>query len=177
MHKKAPRGVKKLFLVSFFLFSCISSFSQTQNQKSEFWNKVRFGGGIGLNFVNGGFNGSIAPSAIYQFNNKIALGTSLNFNYSKFNNSKLLAYGGSVLSLYNPIQFLQASVELEQLRINRSFDTSLMQLEDNYWSPALFLGLGYTSNNFTVGVRYDVLYNDQKSIYANAWLPFVRVFF
>ncbi|WP_317197703.1 hypothetical protein [Neotamlana sargassicola] len=35
----------------------------------------------------------------------------------------------------------------------------------------------YRSNNVTLGVRYDMLYNNSKSIYANAWMPFIRVYF
>ena len=164
-----------LFLVCNLCFS--QNRNAPRNSKSPFWSQVRFGGGLGLGFTNGGFNAAVSPSAIYQFNNQFAAGLSLNFNYAKFNDDKLVAYGGSVLSLYNPIQFLQLSAEFEQLRINRSFDDGVIRLENNYWSPALFLGLGYTDRNFTVGVRYDVLYDDNKSIYANAWMPFVRVYF
>ena len=68
--------------------------------------------------------------------------------------------------------------ELEQLRVNRSFEVvGAPNLEDNYWSPALFLGVGYSNRNVTVGIRYDVLYDDEKSIYADPWMPFVRVYF
>lgn len=164
------------FGVLFMLFGVIC-FAQNPYNKSEFWNKVHFGGGIGLGFTNGGFNGSISPSAIYQFNEQFATGISLNLNYAKFNENKLFAYGGSILSLYNPIPFLQLSGEFEQLRINKSLGYTGLDIEQNYWSPALFLGIGYTSQNVTFGVRYDVLYNDTKSIYANAWMPFVRVYF
>jgi len=153
------------------------SFGQLGSQKSDFWRQVRFGGGIGLGFTNGGFNAALAPSAIYNFNDKLAAGVSLNFNYAKFNDNKLLAYGGSILSLYNPIPQIQLSAELEQLRINRTFPGFPDDITDNYWSPALFLGLGYTTNNITVGLRYDVLYDDERSIYASALLPFIRVFF
>jgi len=157
-------------------------FGQNQNgirkARSPFWSQVRFGGGIGLGFTNRGFNGSISPSAIYQVNDQFATGLSLNFNYAKFDDDKLLAYGGSVLTLFNPIPFLQLSGEFEQLRINRTYSLiGGQQVENNYWSPALFLGLGYTNNFMTVGVRYDVLYDAGKSVYANAWMPFVRVYF
>ncbi|MGI9551315.1 MAG: alpha-ketoglutarate decarboxylase [Aurantibacter sp.] len=161
----------------FLLFAGARSYGQGPRAKSPFWSQVRYGGGIGLGWTNGGFNGSISPSAIYQVNDQFAAGLSLNFNYAKFNDDKLLAYGGSVLTLFNPVQFLQLSAEFEQLRINRRIRLPTTTLEDNYWSPALFLGLGYTNNFMTIGVRYDVLYDDNKSIYANAWMPFVRVYF
>ncbi len=151
--------------------------AQNLNAKGDFWSHVRFGGGLGLGFTNGGFNGSISPSAIYQATDNFAVGTSLSFNYAKFNDNKLLAYGGSVLTLFNPIQFIQLSAEFEELRINKTIAAIPNDIKDDYWSPGLFLGLGYTDRNFTVGIRYDVLYDDQKSIYANAWMPFVRVYF
>jgi len=151
---------------------------QNHQTKSNFWNNVHYGGGLGLGFTNGGFNGSVSPSAIYQVNEQFATGVSLNFNYAKFNDDKLLAYGGSVITLFNPVPLLQLSGELEQLRINRTISNlGLADIEDNYWSPALFLGLGYSNQNVTFGIRYDVLYDDDKSIYANAWMPFVRVYF
>lgn len=176
MIKKCTLCHKSAFTV-LFLFLFTTCWGQNPLQGNDFWSKVRFGGGIGLGFTNGGFNGSISPSAIYQVNDQFAAGASLNLNYAKYNDSKLIAYGGSILSLYNPVQFLQFSAELEQLRINRTLALEGADLENNYWSPALFLGIGYTDRNFTLGIRYDILYDNTKSIYANAWMPFVRVYF
>ncbi|WP_282055293.1 alpha-ketoglutarate decarboxylase [Maribacter luteus] len=165
----------KHYIFTLLLLIGISCFGQ--GSSNNFWDNVRFGGGIGIGFTNGSFNGSISPSAIYQVNEQFAAGTSLNFNYAKFNDDKLFAYGGSILTLYNPIPNIQLSAELEQLRINRTYALDGGNREDNYWSPALFLGLGYSNQNVTFGLRYDVLYDDDKSIYANALMPFVRVYF
>lgn len=149
----------------------------SQQISNDFWDNVRFGGGIGLGFSNGYFNGSISPSAIYLVNEQFATGVGLNFNYAKFDDDKLLAYGGSLLTLYNPLPYIQLSGEFEQLRINRTYALQGGNLEDNYWSPALFVGIGYSNGNMTFGLRYDVLYDDNKSIYANALMPFVRIYF
>lgn len=168
---------KRIFLSLFLLMAISICSAQNPSAKSNFWNHVRFGGGIGLGFNNGGFNTSISPSAIYQFNDQLAAGMALSFNYAKYREARRSAYGGSILSLYNPISFLQISAEFEQLRINNSFENVLVRIEENYWSPALFLGVGYTQQNFTLGMRYDVLYDGDKSIYASAWMPFVRLYF
>ncbi len=168
---------KRIFL-SLFLISTLSICSaQNPTLKNDFWNHVRFGGGISLGLNNGGFNTSVSPSAIYQFNDQFAAGLALNFNYAKYRDARRTAYGGSLVSLYNPVPFLQISAELEQLRVNKSFQNLLIRIEDNYWSPALFIGVGYTQQYFTLGIRYDVLYNNDKSIYASAWMPFVRIYF
>lgn len=153
-------------------FSCLG-----QNIGGDFWDHVRFGGGFGVGFTDNSFNGSISPSAIYRFNDRFAAGTSLGFNYAKFNDDTLIAYGGSILSLYNPIGNIQFSGELEQMRINRTYALDGGNLQDNYWSPALLLGIGFSNRNITLGLRYDLIYDDDKSIYANALMPFVRVYF
>ena len=170
-------SLKNIILILLITLNFTSSIAQISGTGNDFWNKVRFGGSIDLGFTNNGFNGSISPSAIYQFNQQFASGTSLSFNYAKFNDNKFLAYGGSILSLYNPIAQLQFSAEFEQLRVNRTLINQTSNLEDNYWLPAFFVGIGYSTYNVTFGVRYDVLYNERKSIYGNALMPFVRVYF
>ena len=146
--------------------------------KSEFWNRVRFGGGIGLSFGNGFFSGTLAPAAIYEVSPQVALGVGLNATYNSIKNeSTSTILGGSVLGLFNPIPQIQLSAEFEQLNVSRRFDDQLGLANDNYWYPALFLGAGFRNNNVTFGIRYDVLYDERNSIYANAWMPCVRVFF
>jgi len=176
MFKMGQMFMKKIF---FTLIIIINSTCHAQNSnKSSFWNNVRFGGGIGIGLGNGDFNASVAPSAIYQFNDQFSAGVGLNFNYAKFRSNEFLAYGGSLLSFYNPTPFIQLSGEFEQLRVNQSNEFGVLNAgQNNYWSPALYFGVGYTQNNITVGIRYDVLYDEDTSIYATAWLPFVRVYF
>ncbi|MEL6917415.1 MAG: alpha-ketoglutarate decarboxylase [Bacteroidota bacterium] len=166
-------------MLLFFTLIGNISFAQNYSSTNEFWNKVRFGGGIGLGFGNNSFSGALSPSALYQVNDQFGLGIGLSINYSRFDDSKLLAYGGSVLSLFNPIPIIQLSAEFEQLRVNREFDSfdGINRFEDNYWLPALYLGVGYSSRNVTVGIRYDVLYDEETSLYIDPWAPFVRVYF
>jgi hypothetical protein len=171
------KGKKNYLLSLFFLFLGYLSFAQSQQPKSDFWNNVRFGGGIGFNLSNGGFNGSISPSAIYQFNEVFAAGIGANVNFYKFNEQKFWAYGPSAIVLVNPIPQIQISGEIEQLRVNSSIQTIGGTIENDRWSPALFIGAGYTTSFATVGIRYNVLHDNEESIYLNAWVPFVRVYF
>lgn len=170
-------GLKHILFLFFLGLNSSISFAQYSGNGPDFWDKARYGGSVGLGFTNNGFNGSISPSVIYQFNNHFAAGSSLSLNYAKFNDNKFLAYGGSILSLYNPIPQLQFSSEYEQLRINRTLYSGTSNVEENYWLPALFIGLGYSTYNVTFGLRYNLLYNEIKSMYPNALMPFVRVFF
>ena len=52
------------------LFEVIEDLNKTKT-KSEFWEHVQLGGGLGLGFGGGYTNISIAPSAIYNFNEKV----------------------------------------------------------------------------------------------------------
>lgn len=177
MHKIVPLGLKILLLGLCFFSGSLDCFAQNPTQKNAFWEKVRFGGGIGLNFSNGGFNGSIAPSAIYQFNDRIAAGVGANVNFYKFNDQRFWAYGPSAIVLANPIPQIQLSGEFEQLRVNTSTQTNIGTIENDFWAPALFFGAGYRTQFATIGIRYNVLDNNENTIYANAWVPFVRVYF
>lgn len=167
-----------LFVVFFVVLTSFNFNVIAQEENSKFWNQVRFGGGIGLSFGDGFFSGTIAPSAIYEFSPEFALGIGLNGTYNSLKDTYTSTIlGGSVISLFNVIPELQLSAEFEQLNVSRKFDAIFAQEDENYWYPALFLGAGFRNQNFTMGIRYDVIYDSDRSIYANAWMPFVRVYF
>ncbi|RAK24520.1 hypothetical protein B0I03_102382 [Flavobacterium aquaticum] len=151
----------------------------TENKtKSDFWNHVQFGGGLGLGFGSGYADVMVAPSAIYNFNDYVSAGLGLQYNYVKqrdFYNANM--YGGSIITLINPIAELQISAELEQLRVNRTFEDFYGSATQDFWNTALFLGAGYRNENITIGIRYNVLHKDRDNIYAEAFMPFVRIFF
>lgn len=162
-----------------FLFLLVGAHqSKAQEAQNEFWKNVRYGGGLGLNFGNGFFGATIAPSAIYEFNSQVALGIGLN---ATFNNQKdtfkTTVLGGSIIGLYNILPEIQLSGEFEQLNVSRRYDIKVNADDEKYWSPALFLGAGYRSGNVIVGVRYNVLHDNDKSIYIDPWVPFIRFFF
>ncbi|WP_035085784.1 MULTISPECIES: hypothetical protein [Aquimarina] len=165
--------IKIILLVSAMLFSLQQCYSQEDN----FWSRVRIGGNIGIGFTNDTFNGILAPSAVYDFNNQFSMGFGLNFGYTDSRNFTATNYGASIITLYNPFPSLQLSAEFEQMGVSRSFEIEGPNINDNYWYPALFIGAGYRVGFVSVGLRYDVLYDDNKSIYASAYAPFVRVFF
>jgi len=174
----STKNLKLLFIsVLFSVVVHAQQQSQDSIQKSEFWSHVHFGGGIGLGFSNGYTNISLSPTAIYQFNDKFALGVGLNGSYTKRKNSfNATVFGGSLISLYNPIDALQLSAEFEQNNVNINYQNSTIN-PPSYSYPSLFVGIGYTLGNFgAAGIRYDVLY-DNRSIYGSAFVPFFRVFF
>ena len=165
-------------IVVFSIIFMIFSFLNAQQNPDSFWKHVRFGGGIGLSFGDGFFSGTLAPSAIYEFDETFALGLGLNGTYNTQKDFyKSTIFGGSIIGLINPIPDIQLSAEYEQLHVNRTFNSNLNLQNDAYWSPALFLGAGYRNGYVTFGIRYDVLFDENTSVYANAWTPFVRFYF
>ena len=167
-----------IVLFSLFSFALLAQNSNSNGASSDFWNHVRFGGGIGLSFGDGFFSGTLAPSAIYQFNEQVALGFGLTGTYnSQKDFYKSSIFGASVVGLLNPIREIQLSAEFEELNVSRKWDSRTGFADENYWYPALFLGVGYNSGPVTFGIRFDVLYDRNKSIYSESWVPFVRVYF
>ena len=175
-------ALKRLFrykyfaLVVVFTLVSLTSYSQQLKPQNEFWRNVRYGGALGLGFGSNSFSIAVAPSAIYQVSEKFGTGLGLNFEYSKFGDSEFTAYGGSILNFFNPIPPIQLSAVLQQLRVSTNYSSSSLLLDENYWTTALFMGVGYSTRNVTFGIQYDVLHND-RSIYADPWVPFIRVFF
>jgi hypothetical protein len=171
-----------IFLNSALLFSQQDSIPKT---KSVFWQKVQFGGGLGLAVGNGYTDVSISPTGYYNVNKFFAIGVGITGSYvaqksnpSNFNSLgyKSTIFGGSIIGLANPIEEIQLSAEVEQLKVNRNFDDSYFN-DDTFWNTALFVGAGYRTQNVTLGVKYNVLHNDNNNIYSQPWLPFVRIMF
>jgi hypothetical protein len=165
---------------------CLQFTNAKAQDTVNFWQKVRFGGSAGLGFGSGYTDITLAPGAIYQFNNYIAMGAGLQGTYvHQRNYYDAYIYGGSLVTLFNPIPQVQLSAELEQLRVNLDVDekftdrysTNLNYYDRNFWNTALFFGAGYQMEHVTIGLRYNVLYNKKDLVYSDALMPFVRVYF
>jgi hypothetical protein len=179
MTKSRCLQVKFKFIFTFFatVFSAVT-FAQ-QQPKNDFWENVQFGGGFGLSVGSGFTNISIAPSAIYNFNEMFAAGFGLQGSYVKVDDLDgeyiSYIYGGTLIGLVRPLEKIQLSIELEQLRVNQEFPD--FDEKNNFWNTALYLGAGYFTGNVTVGIRYNVLFNKNDLVYSEAFMPFVRVYF
>lgn len=181
MKNSGSKRVSKMVLCLFFIIFTFFCVAQEQNTvvKTNFWDKVQFGGGFGLNIGSGFTDITLSPSAIYNVNEYFSTGVGLQLSYIStrdvFNST---SYGVNLIQLFNPVDVLQLSVELEQIRVNNVFvNNSAVQTRQNFWNTALFIGGGFRQENLTVGVRYNVLYNKNDNVYNTAFMPFVRIFF
>tara|TARA_R110002020_G_scaffold149855_6_gene326327 strand:+ start:324 stop:824 length:501 start_codon:yes stop_codon:yes gene_type:complete len=155
----------------------VVGFIQFSHAQNSFWENVRFGGNLGIGFGDGYFSGTLAPSAVYEFNPYFAIGPGLNFSYIKDDFYKATVVGGSLTALVNPYPSLQLSAEFEELHANQKLELEGGDRTSNFWNTALFLGVGYRTGPVTIGVRYNVLFDEDDRIYANATQPFVRFYF
>lgn len=144
-----------------------------------FWDRVQFGGALGVSVGSGYTDILVAPSALYRFNDYLAAGTGLQVSRVKVDAYSSWMYGASAIGIVSPIEEVQVSVELEQMRVNNSFREAYYpgRPDESFWNTALYFGLGYTNGDVTVGVRYNVLFDKDKLVYNDAFMPFVRVYF
>lgn len=182
MIRSNTTNLTRFLFISFFLMSCTSIIAQVQRnnlKNNDFSKNIRFGGGLGLGFGSGYTDIMVAPSAIYQINETVAVGVSLQGSYVDSKNYYTsFMYGGSLIGLVNPIPEIQLSAELEQLRVNNTYKNhNGPNYEHDFWNTALFLGAGYHTGIVTVGIRYNVLYQKKDDVYGGAYMPFIRVYF
>ncbi len=167
--------LKRLITV-IILTQTLFVWSQKEKDSTQVERKVFFGGSLQLGVGNSYTTFGLSPSAIYEFSDKVAAGIGASYTYSnnKLYNLKYNIYGLSALALYNPMEQVQLSTEFEEMYINIHSDTPI----DSYWLPAWYWGVAYSmGHRAAVGIRYDVLYDKDKSIYDSAWTPFIRIYF
>ena len=180
--KKNYISLYKSTLILVVLFLSINKLNgQNTSSQSNFWENVQFGGGLTLGFGSEYTNLGVSPSMLYNVNEFVSVGTGLQVSYVSATDYKSLIYGINLTTLFNPIESIQLSVDLEQLKVNTTSNTALAGAnifpKTSFWNTGLWLGAGYRTNNITIGGRYNVLFDRNKSIYSDAFLPFVRVYF
>lgn len=154
------------------LLCCLSFSTFTFSQSSDFWDNVQFGGGFTLGFGNQ-TNIGISPSAVYNFNNGFKLGAGLGYMYSEIGDFSTNAFNSSLISLYQTNFGIQFSGEFEYYFASQT--NSLSTFKTDF--PALHFGIAYNQGRFAFGIRYDVLYDEDKSIFASPISPIVRFYF
>lgn len=170
-----------LFLLFSFGFSQNVSINPTQYKA----NKWRVGGGIGLGFGSNDYFGiSITPFVSYEIAPSLEGGISTGYQYSKWSNSRQNLFNIGPYLNYYPIPNLFTRVHYEYYTGKYKYDSgSSFMGEDydyNFDESALWLGAGYRSSGkiqFFTGLMYNVLYDDDSSIFSTGLRPIVGVSF
>ena len=182
MKKNTFSTIAKILLSVFLYVTPIHVLAQEKPlpkaKTGDFWEHVQFGGGFGLSIGNDFTDITVAPSAIYHFNDHFAFGTGLQYsNLRQKNYYSSNVFGGNLIGLYNPIEEIQLSIELEEVNVNNKYIDLGGNYKDSFWNTGLFVGGGYQEGNVTIGARYNLLFNKDKNIYGDAFMPFVRLYF
>lgn len=170
-----------MFTASFYAQDSSATEQPKQLPKAKtdsFWDDVQFGGGLGVAVGSGYTDVTVAPSAIYNFNDYVSFGAGLQYAYLKqkdYYSSNV--YGGSLIGLFNPVEMVQLSLEIEETNVNNKYFELGGDYKRSFWNTGLFLGAGYRQDNVTIGGRVNVLFDKDKDIYGSAFMPFIRVFF
>ena len=90
--------MKKIITLCIFLCSMFSF-----SQESSFFENVRLGGTFGFSFGSNSTTLSIAPSAVYDFNEELSIGGSIGYMYNKSKDYSANMYSASIITLYRPI--------------------------------------------------------------------------
>lgn len=147
--------------------------NQLNNDYQKFWS---FGGNIGLSFWNDGTDILIAPKAYYNISPMLITGFGLTYIYSdyktNYNTYSSNSFGGSVFFAARPIEFIQLSAEYEGLQTNRNGNYN-----EEYWNNSIYLGISLVTGSVSFGIRYDILYNSDKSPYGSAVNPVIGFYF
>jgi len=167
---------KQLYIL--FIFSVLT-FSYVVNAQTAEKKKIGFYGGFGLSLSTGYTYISLQPGLIYHIHPKYKAGAGIQYTYLKSNKSyygvnySYNIYGFNVMNMYYPIKELEVLLEFEDLYVNQKYN----EVTHKFWSPALFGGLGYRYGPVVAGFKFNFLFDQKKSIYQDAFIPFIRVYF
>ena len=169
------KTLRLLFLPVLFLMLSLSPATAQQTKQK----KISFYGGFGLSFGTGYTYVSLQPGIIYNLHPKFRLGAGVQYTYLKSNKSyygvnyKYNILGFNTMALYNPYKELEFSVEYEDLYVKQNYNG----IKNNFWSPALFGGMGYRYGPVVAGFKFNFLFDRKTSIYQDAFTPFIRIYF
>tara|TARA_R110002051_G_scaffold5108_4_gene27392 strand:+ start:17376 stop:17984 length:609 start_codon:yes stop_codon:yes gene_type:complete len=140
--------------------------------------RLKFGCGFGLNFL-GGTNISLSPNLMYTVSDNFSLGAGLQGSYNSIKNiQKTTTVGLNLIGQYNLSNKLMSLLEFAQLKVNSKQDTPVGEVKNDFWESALFVGAGYNINQkISIGAKFNVLYDDDESVYSSPIIPFVNITF
>jgi hypothetical protein len=143
-----------------------------------FWDNVRFGGNIGLQFGNP-TNILLSPSMAYVpqsdfLDNKLMIGIGITYLYSRVKyadiNYSSNVYGGRLFGRYLIIDNIFAHTEFESLNAPNYVKIS----NNRTWVNSFFVGGGYQQSignrsGFSITVLYNLAWTPTNIIYSSPW--------
>lgn len=134
----------------------------------------RFGGGIGLSIGNHSTGIHVSPSLGYMLTPNLEAGASLAYTYNKYRDYKYNVFSGGLFGNYHIIPELFTRAHYEYYTGTRKYD----DISDDFTENALWLGAGYQNYGrvrFQTGIMYNVLYDEDNSVFSSPWRPFAAI--
>ncbi|NNC48990.1 MAG: hypothetical protein HKO01_00460 [Flaviramulus sp.] len=181
--------LKKIFLRTFLVIGTLALTTNVYSQntitvaadsiiKEE--KRLKIGCGFGLNFV-GATNISLSPNLSYKVSDKISFGAGIQGSYSAIKNlQNTTTFGGNLITTYNPIQKISMLLEFVELNVSTKTEETVTapETKNSYWDTALFVGAGLNiTRKISVGAKYNMLFDENESVYTSAVIPFVNITF
>lgn len=149
-------------------------------------NKWRLGGGIGLGFGSNDYFGiAISPFVGYEIAPSVEAGLTAGYQYSKWSESKQNLFNVGPYFNFYPIPSLFLRAHYEYYTGNNKYKEIYLggpsQTHSyNFNESVLWLGAGYRSTGrvqFYTGLMYNVLFDDDTSLFSTGFRPIVGVSF
>ena len=166
---KIKTGVILFFFLA--LLNAVCAQSDKAKSKKDFWQKVYFGGNMGLQFGTVTFL-DISPLAGYKITEKLSAGVGITYQYFsvKAYHYATERYGGRVFGRFNITENLFAYTEYELLNIGIGGTP-----EKRINIANVFVGGGYSQ---PLGAKSSlnvlVLWNINESVYSPYQNPIIR---
>ena len=180
------KNLTKSGIVIIILLLCTSkSYSQSINP----FDKITFGGSIGVGISNDYWNIGITPQIGYKLTDNFQVGGGIGYQYRgnkdndrDFNNQRYhYKYSESSVSFnlfarYFPIKYITMSVRPEIMRTWYSETIGDTKFKDNKFAPAVIVGAGIYSYPMLLEINYELVQDDyspySKNIFFSAGFSF-----
>ena len=167
--------ITSLLLATGFAFAQIGTQLGGENSKWTFGGSAGLGGSFGS---GGGTTVYLTPKVGYKLTNDFEAGLAGNFSWQNSDYFSSTIVGVGPFANY----YIGRSFYLSSLFQQYFINTKDKYYDDKYSSDeaALFLGAGYMQNlgsgvYMQLGVMYNVLYDDQKSVFSSGLVPNVGI--
>jgi len=167
--------ITSLLLATGFAFAQIGTQLGGENSKWTFGGSAGLGGSFGS---GGGTTVYLTPKVGYKLTNDFEAGLAGNFSWQNSDYFSSTIVGVGPFANY----YIGRSFYLSSLFQQYFINTKDKYYDEKYSSDeaALFLGAGYMQNlgsgvYMQLGVMYNVLYDDQKSVFSSGLVPNVGI--
>ncbi len=143
-------------------------------KKETFKDRLFFNGNVGFSFGDI-TQVQLSPGVGYRVNNEFGIGTGITYIYSSDSrgSTKLSQsiFGPRAFAIYKFHPQFYATSKYEFLRFKQKIGNTVSAKRE---VPAWFVGLGFRTGSqgigFSVEGLYDILHDENKSIYSNAFV-------